>query len=399
MIYASVATTADAQDEFSESKVFRKVKKVTDSGRQEIDEEELLKRKQRTDALSEERRRSIKQFLIENSTVLGNKKRVKKDLKERRVLNDSMRSLHKKYNETVTEEQRVGLTAFSQQRGGDILLQEQAKFVQCLCEICQNFKLMIQGLKKYCEQNNINLTFELTSHGMIAELLCNPDFLSPDCYECVLGKCTDCGEINFGELQNVCSEKLMYQSWGKEEGRKKDVVREASVQEICDMQTVQAKMMVVHLHDTRWQWNQFVTAKEGLEDEEVLMVLDFAENVCTTYKNEVSGAHWTYEQVTLHPFSVYYICPQDGEVVTDHITVVSDNMTHDAKAVKEYTREVLKFLDVKRGVTVKKLNQFSNGSASQYPQRTQAPSEDPYTTESGEAPPEDPDTFVSCQYI
>ena len=52
--------------------------------------------------------------------------------------------------------------------------------------------------------------------------------------------------------------------------------------------------------------------------------------------------------------------------MTDHIIVVSDNMTHDAKAVKEYTSEVLKFLDVNRGVTVNKVIQFSDGCASQY---------------------------------
>ena len=107
----------------------------------------------------------MREFLLANNTVVGNVKSIKKGLRKRRILNNSLWNLRKKYNETATEP--VGLTTFAEQRG-NMLLQDQGKFLQCLCEECENFQLMLDGLKKYCLKNNVQLEIDLTIHDLLA---------------------------------------------------------------------------------------------------------------------------------------------------------------------------------------------------------------------------------------
>ena len=47
--------------------------------------------------------RRVREFLLVNSTVVGNVKSIKKGLSERWILNDSLWNLRKKYNDTATE--------------------------------------------------------------------------------------------------------------------------------------------------------------------------------------------------------------------------------------------------------------------------------------------------------
>ena len=179
-------------------------------------EDEILQRKARSDAWSEEKCQRVREFLLANSTVVANVKCVKKGLRERRILNDSLRNLRKKYNETTTEP--VGLTTFAEQRG-DMLLQDQGKFLQCLCEVCENFKLMLDGLKKYCLKNKVQLEFDMTIHDLLAHMMCAADDLL-----CALGKCAVCGIVNFDMLESKKAEKVAYTFWGKDDHNRKTVM-------------------------------------------------------------------------------------------------------------------------------------------------------------------------------
>ena len=44
--------------------------------------------------------------------------------------------------------------------------------------------------------------------------------------------------------------------------------------------------------------------KEGLMDEQILVIADFAENYSFVLQDEVQGYHWTISQATIHPFVV-----------------------------------------------------------------------------------------------
>lgn len=323
-------------------------------------------RKKRSDAFTDEDESRIKDFLTHNSTVVANTKRVKKNLKERRVLTDSMRNLLKKYNEKNAENQ-VGMTKFSQMRKElDLLLQDQGKYIQCLCEICANFKLMLNSLKEKYAELNIDAPFHISIHGFLEHMLCCTD-LSDYHYDCCLGKHEDCGAIDFQSLDEHLDVTICYETWDSADDSKKKKIQvtdtlKGITQKICD----QAHMLAIHRFDAGWQYQQFVNAKETLSEGEVLMVLDFAENYRTQNQMEVQSAHWAYNQVTIHPFAMYYLCPECQELISEAVVIISDNLQHDNHAVKYYTEMAIKYLTETRNLKVTKITQFTDGCAQQY---------------------------------
>ena len=65
----------------------------------------------------------------------------------------------------------------------------------------------------------------------------------------------------------------------------------------------------LHLFLKNWQQEQFSKLTSGRVPEGwCIMVLDFAENYTCKTQDEVQAAHWTQEQVTVHPIISYYNC-------------------------------------------------------------------------------------------
>ena len=209
------------------------------------------------------------------------------------------------------------------------MLQDQGKYLQCLCEVCENFKLLLEGLKKYCEQSKKSIEFSLIGQEVLAYSFCCTESL-----DCILGKCKDCGPVGL-DFQPILDTKesregiVEYDCWGKGDTKRTLLKMKESV---CEKIRKQTRMVAMHKFDATWPWNQFVCARENLQAGELLMVLDFAENYKTTFQNEVQSAHWCYEQVTIHPFACYYICSEDGKLVSDSIVVISEDVKHDAEA-------------------------------------------------------------------
>ena len=83
-----------------------------------------------------------------------------------------------------------------------------------------------------------------------------------------------------------------------------------------------------HIFRANWQYNQFNHMKKNVNDEDCVMVYDFAENFRTQYQDEVQSAHWNYTQTTIHPVVCYYKCAC-SKVPTHSIVVISDDLTHD----------------------------------------------------------------------
>ena len=58
--------------------------------------------------------------------------------------------------------------------------------------------------------------------------------------------------------------------------------------------------------------------------------LDFSENYSTFYQQEISSAHWMKNLITVHPFVVFYKCPDCGDgakPVSDVLDFVTDDTT------------------------------------------------------------------------
>lgn len=91
------------------------------------------------------------------------------------------------------------------------------------------------------------------------------------------------------------------------------------------------------------------------------------QNFSCFWQDEAQGAHWSYDQVTLHPVVSYYQCTEEGcnNVIEESILCISDDHTHDHHAIQHYIKLAVNHL-LQKGITIEKLVQFSDGAPTQY---------------------------------
>ena len=103
--------------------------------------------------------------------------------------------------------------------------------------------------------------------------------------------------------------------------------------------------------------------KEKLEEGEVLVVCDFADNYLFVVQDEIQSFHWNNAMVTLHPFVGYN---REGEKISHiNFVVISECNIHDTVSVHLFKRLFLTHLKVKLPDT-KKIICISDGCAGQY---------------------------------
>ncbi|XP_052064639.1 uncharacterized protein LOC127704562 [Mytilus californianus] len=97
--------------------------------------------------------------------------------------------------------------------------------------------------------------------------------------------------------------------------------------------------------------------------------MDFAENFSCFSQNEIQGAHWAKDSVTIHPVIARYQCKNQecyNSMVDDIIDIISNDLQHDVHAVQKFTEVIIKFLREERGIDVEKMFILSDGCAAQY---------------------------------
>lgn len=201
---------------------------------------------------------------------------------------------------------------------------------------------------------------------------------------CIFGKCKACGK---DPLMNYIIEKnegfdwngeAVWFQWEKKKEEKKKrtqfqkVEHRESRKSLLDMWIKGTMKMVTHLFHFKWQADQFESAKANLKFGDVLMVMDFAQNVVHRQTDEPQSAHWSRHQSTLHPVVCFYSCTacrgKPPHIVTDEVLMISPDLVHDPFAVEEYFKTAIRHLR-SVGVIVLRVIQFTDNAASQYRSR------------------------------
>ena len=89
---------------------------------------------------------------------------------------------------------------------------------------------------------------------------------------------------------------------------------------------------------------------------------DFSENYLCKYQDEVQSAHWGYNQVIIHPSVLYYPC-HCGDLITEYLVFLSDDIQHGAHIVRNITSSIKNNLQQKG---VDNLIMWSDGCSAQY---------------------------------
>lgn len=104
------------------------------------EEQEMMGRKKRNTAITENVKKSIEEFYTDNSDPLPLKK-----LASRAVLSTTIKKLHSSYLQQPAHT-GVSLDAFRRRRPKHVLTVDRQKFIGCLCEYCLNLDFKV----KYC---------------------------------------------------------------------------------------------------------------------------------------------------------------------------------------------------------------------------------------------------------
>ena len=346
--------------------------------RSSILEAEDITRKRRSDALTEDEVKEVADFYDEITIPVANVRVIRKDGKMKRMLPETLAHAHQKF--TAKKDRGISLSKFKKLRPSHILTVDQGKFVQCLCEICTNLDEKVKALARKARDRGVTLNVELTVNGLSKATLCPKD--DGHQMDCIWRQCSNCGVCKLDDvlapILAVKDEELKWATWktvekkrGRTSEKRKCLVETTStVDELLQEMKKECTKIPCHIFDANWQYQAFNQAKKNLPDHTVLMVLDFAENYRTSYQNEVQSAHWSYNQVTVHPLVCYYKCPnpQCEEQTTESVVIISSDLIHDADAVKKYRAETLAYL-TKKGVKVDRVIEFTDGAASQYKSR------------------------------
>ncbi|XP_069137185.1 uncharacterized protein [Argopecten irradians] len=327
---------------------------------------------------SAERKKSVRDFYLEESTTLPGKRTVNaKTLVQKVILNKTTAKLHKEFMESKGK--KVSLSTFQKLRPKQCLTVSKIKFNSCLCEYCANVELKLSVLKDAAKQENLAITIN-DKYDLCSASMCTKTHTFNNLH-CVRRKCDQCGvhmlKGKFAPLTEI-HRQLKWKKWengsvtdstsnaGKTIKRKILVEKSGSVQDCISEIVEEAASLTEHLFVARWQYNAFRQLKESLPENMLLTVADFSENYKCGYQDEIQSAYYSYQQVSLHPVVAYYKCPTcKSSTVEESAVFISPDIKHDAYAVNQFNYKMKRHIQ-ERGVSFNHDVQFSDGCASQY---------------------------------
>ena len=181
-------------------------------------------------SISRDMEEKIQNFLEDprNCVFDPNKKYVlKRSGKPRSVLNKSMR---RNFQEFVNQGNKIGYSSFCKRRPKNTVPRKLNKWIQCLCEKCQNMENRITAIKDKVPFHNLA--------GLMKNILCPKigNFFAKRCFEM---QCEDCGKALtqlLDSLQAQLPDNILWKQWENvtETVGKKIVTRKWCVTKECN---------------------------------------------------------------------------------------------------------------------------------------------------------------------
>lgn len=231
----------------------------------------------------------MKNFFLspENSHPLSEKNKIKNGT-TRHVLKDTLRVLHDKYKAIV--EAPVSFATFKRLRPSNVKLSQTESLNQCLCEVCENDRLMLTVLNA-----NISQDKKLKSlYDVSAISLCPTEYHFHE-LDCIQRQCSSCGifklEEYFTDLDNIKS--VTWHIWENDPVTKRKVLKQKyeSLQHLFKIFCDTMEPFPFHLFNAQWQLKEFSNMKNFPPHNTCTAVMDFAENYRCTLQDEAQSAH------------------------------------------------------------------------------------------------------------
>lgn len=231
----------------------------------------------------------------------------------------------------------------------------------CVCCIHQNVKLMIDGagLSKLTADSLKLATYK----DSLSRIICNIPTTN-----CFLQQCVECPgcDILIEQLRDLFQEnmidQIIYRQWVTVDRTSLETLQ-SSTEEYLDKLADKLRRLLTHAYIAKEQSTFFNQKKTELQPGECVVICDFSENYAFVYQDAIQGVHWNNDQVTIHPFAIYYKNNEKEQFI--NYIAISDCLKHDTIAVHLFQRGLITFLKKTLGA-LSTIYYFSDGASAQY---------------------------------
>lgn len=285
-------------------------------------------------------------------------------------MNDTLKSLHKKFNSTTCH--NISYALFCRLRPFYVVYQKHDARDTCMCKLCTNTDLIVHALLKK------KVVSQVSGKNLAKTLCCDGDFVAVNCLQ---RKCKTCAEkqlVFVGQFDG--DEIVKYEQWEMSKATYKDksgkmkmvkvvaklIKKEKLINLVKKLQDV---LLIFMSHEANFI-NQFAFAKKikySLKPNEVLLHIDFSENYSMKYAQEIQSFHFggSRKQVSLHTSSLYLRPTVYEEVQTKSFGTLSLNLNHGPVGIVAHLLPILNYIK-DRIPDIATLHFLSDGPSSQY---------------------------------
>lgn len=263
--------------------------------------------------------------------------------KQKRTLNASLKSLHKKIE--VEFGYNVPYSTFCASRPFWVCFSDYKKRNTCVCEKHDNFDLIFTKLKQ------LRIIQYQDSDQMIKSLCCENVVKTKE--ECLGRKCEKCLEkvIIIQEFEDKVTN---VDQWVRKKisliirGNKKQMVKVVKENKQMSTKDLVGKLIenipkfMQHVYNIVHQYKALRDIKKQLTKNEILLHVDFSQNYDCKYSREIQSVHFggSHEQVTLHTGVVYYRDSSEDIRVLSFCSL-SESLRHDPSAICAHLKKIL----------------------------------------------------------
>ena len=225
------------------------------------------------------------------------------------------------------------------------------------CEYCANVDLKLRALGNICQIFNCRIRHKFQAVGLSMCEGGGKSWAYRTCSECGAGKLDDYvapvkayqGVLSWHRWTTkkvTLAGTKMTSTAGKEVTRNVLERREGTIKQFLEELLEEVAFLSEHLFRSNWQHEQFeaLRAQRPSPTKTLVMVMYFAENYACQYQDKGQSAHWNHNQVTIHPISTYYACSSCDVLVNESLVFISNDLTHDYHAVKNFMTATMKHL-------------------------------------------------------
>ena len=223
---------------------------------------------------------------------------------------------------------------------------------QCICEQCENFRLVknhfiklgVRGIPAHttdcvklslCQNDSDNSCNSQNDRSNSFHQI-NPDYGK---VQCITRNCLNCG-VDKVQLKILEENPNLYDDvntiqWNRwiwvekfpgASGKKMILSTKQGIwKDLLEMFLADLKSLSHHLFSAYWNYAQFQYIRDNLKQGYLLSVLDFGQNYMNIFQDKPQLIHWDHTQTTIHPIVNFFIRPGESVVtVEEHIMITSD---------------------------------------------------------------------------